>query len=134
VKKKILIIEDDKDTSEMLGYIADQLNCMVLKSAGVVSLSVIEELSPDLILLDNCLGESLGSNLCLEIKNNRATKNIPVIMISGQSNLYQITKACCADGYIEKPIDLNILEKVIMKFTGKPLHTADQKTTSPVAG
>jgi DNA-binding response OmpR family regulator len=118
----------------MLGYIADQLNLTVLKSAGVVSLSVIEGLSPDLILMDNLLGESLGSNLCLEIKNNRATKNIPVIMISGQSNLYQVTRACCADGYIEKPIDLDTLEKIIIKFVGKPLHKAGRETTSPVAG
>lgn len=117
----------------MLGYIADQLNCVVLKSAGVVSLSVIEGLAPDLILMDNWLGESLGSNLCLEIKSDRATKNIPVIMISGQSNLYQISKACCADGYVEKPIDLNTLQKVILKFVGNPVHTSDRETTSPMA-
>lgn len=134
MKKKILIIEDDKDTSEMLGYIADQLNFMVLKSAGVVSLSVIEGLAPDLILMDNWLGESLGSNLCLEIKNNRATKGLPVIMISGQSNLYQISKACCADGYVEKPLDLETLQRVITKFVGKPLHKTGHEATSPVEG
>lgn len=118
----------------MLGDIADQLNFMVLKSAGVVSLSVIEGLAPDLILMDNWLGESLGSNLCLEIKNNRTTKDIPVIMISGQSNLYQISKACCADGYVEKPLDLDTLQKTILKFVGKPMQKTGQETTSPVAG
>jgi two-component system response regulator VicR len=116
VKKKILIIEDDKDTSEMLGYFADELNFEVLTAAGIVSLSVIEALSPDLILLDHWLGDSFGGNLCLEIKGHPPTWHIPVIMVSGQSNLHIIARACCADGFIEKPFDLKYLQKIMMKF------------------
>ena len=127
MKKKILIIEDDRDTSEILGYFADELNFDVLKAAGIVSISVIVALSPDLILLDHWLGDSLGGNLCLEIKGNSHTKHIPVIMVSAQSNLHAIARACCADGCIEKPFDFKDLQKIVRKF----VNTA---TISPAAG
>ena len=124
MKKKILIIEDDRDTSNILGYFADELNFEVLKAAGIVSISVVEALSPDLILLDHWLGDSLGGNLCLEIKGNPPTKHIPVIMISAQSSLHTIARACCADGYLAKPFDFKDLQKIVRKFVNTAATSA----------
>ena len=111
----------------MLGYFADELNFEVLKAAGIVSISVVEALLPDLILLDHWLGDSLGGNLCLEIKGNPPTRHIPVIMVSAQSNLYAIARACCADGFIEKPFEFKDLQKIVRKF-------ANTAATAPAAG
>src|SRR5476649_1485405 len=116
MKKKILIIEDDIDTSEMLGYIADELNCEGIRSPHGLSIHDVQALSPDLILLDHWLGNTTGANICLALKNSERTKHIPIIMVSAESTIQEIAKQYCADDYIRKPFDVNVLEKTIKKF------------------
>lgn len=118
-KKKVLIIEDDKATSEMLGFLASQLNLNVIGLSKVLPITDIHSFSPDLIILDHWLGNELGGDLCLKLKSDNLTKKIPVILISAIPNLAKIAKDSCADGYLAKPFDLDILISTIIKFVKK---------------
>jgi DNA-binding response OmpR family regulator len=116
VKKTILIIEDDQDTSEMLGYLAELLKFDAVYSLVVLPLSEIQDLDPNLILLDHQLSGRLGGKLCLELKTSPETRHIPIIIISATSDLARIAKDSYADHFIEKPFDIDDLESSIKKY------------------
>ncbi len=115
--KKVLIIEDDKDTLDAIHYIAEDLNLDVIVSSSILQTADIQAISPDLILLDHWVGSKLGGDLCLELKVDPATKNIPVIIVSAHSNLQQIAVKSCANGYLAKPFDLDEITGIIKQFT-----------------
>jgi DNA-binding response OmpR family regulator len=116
MKKKVLIIEDDRDTLDLLNYIAEDLNLLVIASGFISNVFDVEALLPDLILLDHQVHGKLGSDFCLEIKANPLTKHIIVVMLSAHNNIAIISEKCCANGYLEKPFNLNELIALIEKF------------------
>jgi two-component system cell cycle response regulator DivK len=114
--KKVLIIEDDKDTLDAFHYIAEDLKLNVVISPSILQVDDIQAISPDLILLDHWVGNKLGGDFCLEIKANPAIKHIPVILISAHSSVEQIAVKSCADSYLAKPFDLDELMNIINHF------------------
>ena len=114
--KNILIIEDDRDTSEMLGYLAELLNFNAVISFVALSVPEIQFLSPDLILLDHYFSGNLGGDLCLELKTTAQTKHIPVILMSAASNIGRVAKNSHADHFIAKPFDIYDLQECILKY------------------
>lgn len=114
--KKILIIEDDKDTLDAIHYLAEDLNADVIVSSRILPIGEIQSISPDLILMDHWVNNKLGGDLCLEIKSNPLTKHIPVIMVSAHNNIQQIAETSCANGYLAKPFDLDEITGIIKRF------------------
>jgi DNA-binding response OmpR family regulator len=113
---KILIIEDDEDTSEVLGMIGDYLNLNVIRVSAVPQVAEIAAMAPSLILLDHWVGNALGGNLCTALKQNKATAGIPVIMMSAHNKIAQIAKESLADAYLAKPFDLAKLTELVERF------------------
>jgi DNA-binding response OmpR family regulator len=116
MKKKILIIEDDNDTLNLLEYIAGDMNFEVTASYGLLPVADVYALGPDLILLDHWVSNGYGGDLCLELKSDPNTKNIPVVMLSAHTNIDRIAKKSLANSYLEKPFDLDDLQTVIKKY------------------
>jgi len=114
--KKVLIIENDSDTLDLLGYIIADMNFHVQRMSKLISLKEIQNINPDIILIDYWLPNGKGSDACLEIKNNESTAHIPVILMSTNIQTPKIAEDCLADTYIEKPFDIDDLIKVLMKF------------------
>ncbi len=56
-----------------------------------------------------------GRSICTEIKQNALTKNIPVILCSGQAEKLVDFRDWLADDIIQKPLELN---KVFSKISG----------------
>ena len=120
-KKKILVIEDDKDIRDTITYaLQDKYEIIASESARI--LKNLSEIKPDLILLDNWLtdwkSDANGQQLSKEIKTNNATSHIPIIMVSAVSNIKEVTEAGLADGYLKKPFDLDDLKAIVKKFVG----------------
>jgi len=116
--KKVLIIEDDGDTLDMLGYIAATSNVEVVLRSDVIPLEEIKQISPDLIILDHWIGTSKGGDLCLEIKQNPAMAGIPVVMLSALNEIGQIALDSCADGSLAKPFDITEIGDIIETYIG----------------
>ncbi|MBD1363485.1 response regulator transcription factor [Mucilaginibacter sp. ZT4R22] len=116
--KKILIIEDDEATLELLGLICEEKAVEVALKSTLIDLAEIESMKPDLILLDHWMGSSRGGDLCLEIKQNQATQDIPVILISALNEIGQIALDNCADGCIMKPFNVEEIQEVIETYIG----------------
>jgi DNA-binding response OmpR family regulator len=111
--KKIIIVEDDIATLELVEIIFQANSYAVIKANRQISIKEIAGIHPNLVLIDYLLPYKLGSELCWEIKNAEATKHIPVILYSASSNLQIFAKNSCADGYIEKPFDINDLVNMV---------------------
>ncbi|MDN3655374.1 response regulator [Ferruginibacter paludis] len=112
----ILIVEDSVDLSQMyVQLFAMSRHDVTLITTGKNIDVVIENIKPDVILLDIYLGGEDGRDICREIKQTH--KNIPVIMVSVSMELKEKSIACGADDYIEKPFE-------IMLFTSKVIRWA----------
>ena len=82
-QKRILIIEDDKF---LLKLYSDKLKRegfeVSMAISGEEGLGKVEHEKPDLVLLDIILPQKNGFDILGEIKLNKETKNIPVIILT----------------------------------------------------
>jgi two-component system response regulator VicR len=110
-KKKILIVEDDEDILDILRVIFLQEGYEVVLSVDGEETNHIAEIRPDIILLDVRLKNSgrNGAEICAQLKSGWETHDLPVVLLSAEAGLMQISKNCGADGYIGKPFDLHDL-------------------------
>jgi len=114
--KKVLIIEDDNDTLELLLHIVSHLNFECSDSKFTLPLDELDRIKPDLILLDHWLPNEYGADYCNKIKSNDATRRIPVIIISFVAKLAEIALNSKADAHIAKPFEVDELEDLIRKM------------------
>ena len=116
MKKSILIVDDDIDLLEILREISNSLDIEPVARNSHVTLEEIEALQPHLILLDHHLPIISGGDICRRIKSSDAIKKIPVLLISGVTNLPVLASFCGANDYIEKPFELGDLVARIKKY------------------
>lgn len=110
--KKIIIVDDDKATRDML-QTALELEGFEVRQAvnGLRLVSSLRVDKPDLILLDVMMSWIDGIDLCKSIKRNDEFRHIPLIFISakkGEDDLRKGFDAGCID-YFTKPLDLDRL-------------------------
>jgi two-component system phosphate regulon response regulator PhoB len=117
--KKILVIEDDKDIRDTIVYVLEEEGYEVVASDNARILKKLDEIKPDMILLDNWLtdwkSDASGQEISKALKSDPATSGIPVVIVSAVNNIEQITKDGSADGYLKKPFDLTELTAVVKK-------------------
>ena len=101
--KKILITEDDPALQEIFRMILEKEGYEVLIQSNGDSILQNQFMLPDLFLLDKQLAGMDGTDLCRFLKSQQKTKNIPVIMISANPGIKEMSKQAGADAYIEKP-------------------------------
>ena len=113
---KILVIEDNPDIKEVLDYILNDDGHEVIPCTDGTSLNELDKINPDVILMDDILSGTRGSEFCHQLKSNDTTKHIPVILISAMPDLPNTAAKCNADAYIEKPFNIEYLNEVIRRF------------------
>ncbi len=90
---KVLIVEDDKFLRDLVKTKLNQEGYQTAEASdGQVALSKIKEDKPQLILLDLVLPEMDGFAVLQQIKENPATADIPVIILSNLGQQEDITK------------------------------------------
>lgn len=121
-KKKILIVDDEKDTVELLETVLEFEGFEVLKAfQGKMALDSLKK-GPDLILLDVMMpGGMDGLEVCKKIRNNPKYSHIPIIIFSSKVLDKDIDKGmeAGADKYITKPFSSKDLIQTINGFLNK---------------
>ena len=108
----ILIVDDEKSNLDVLIHIlSPEYNVQVAKS-GPMALKRARENQPDLILLDILMPGLNGFEVLGELKEDDATRAIPVIFITGLANVKDEERGfrCGAVDYIIKPFNNSIVK------------------------
>lgn len=115
MKKKILIIEDEKNLSKVLSDTFSNEFETVQAFDGEEGINKFYEENPDIVLLDINLPKIIGWDICKEI---RKMSNIPIIMMTARdSDIDEYNGLSIgADDYVTKPFNLKILELKIKKL------------------
>lgn len=117
VPGKILLCDDDAGIVEAVQLILE-LKGYEVKSLteGEDLLDTLDTFSPDVILLDLWLSGISGEDITKQLKKQPTTKNIPVVILSANTQTCEISEAIGADDYVCKPFDIEELERVIQKY------------------
>ena len=111
--KKVLIFDDEEDILEITQIALKDHFDMYTQSSLTDPIKTVEEIDPDIILMDYSI-PTIGGKKAVEIlKNNNSTKDIKVIFFSANHEIPEITKESGADGYFSKPFRVNQLKKFL---------------------
>jgi len=115
--KKILLIEDEADISEVVKLILEDEGYAVSVLGDADHFETkLRESNADLVLLDLNIGGFNGKIICEYMKNDTVLKSIPVILMSANINIKQIKEECGAEDLIMKPFDLNFLISKVEEY------------------
>ncbi len=121
VKSTILIIEDEKDLSQLIAYNLESEGFRTkISNDGEEGYRKATKESPDLIILDLMLPKLSGIEVCKLIRANSASQKIPILMLTAKSEEIDrvIGFEVGADDYITKPFsprELVLRVKAILK-------------------
>ncbi len=114
--KKILIVDDEPDIVKLVSLrLKLQGYEVATASGGVEGLQKAKDEPPDLILLDVKMPDMDGYQIMQKLKEDGRTRSIPIIMLTGQSNIEDVAKAVQSGAvdYIVKPFEsIVLLEKI----------------------
>lgn len=104
-KNTVLIVDDDALNITALTHILKDDYTIYVEKDGADALETAQELLPDLILLDVVMPKMDGFEVLAFLKNKPETRGIPVIFITGLSNVQDEEKGLMlgAADYIHKP-------------------------------
>jgi CheY-like chemotaxis protein len=116
MKKKILLVDDSSTVILMEKMIlAKGPYDIVTARDGVEGVAKAKSEKPDVILLDVMMPNLDGLSACAAIRNDEATANIPIIMVTTRGEEHNMETAFrngCTD-YVTKPINgLELLTKL----------------------
>lgn len=113
--KSIVLIENDHDTVEVVSYVIERLGCQVILADEMHVADVVKTYKPSLVIIEYWLNWSWGTDICLALKSNDETANIPVILYS-TLNVKERALECKADTFISKPFDIDEVEQTIERL------------------
>ena len=121
--KKILIIEDHKETQDILTRaIQKKYDCKILiADNGKEGLNLILEESPDLVLLDIALPQMDGITMLERLRITYDDMKTTIVALTAAVDTHTISKCRALDvtEYIAKPFTLTKLYDVIDKILGE---------------
>jgi twitching motility two-component system response regulator PilG len=122
---RILIVEDEESLLKLESILLSSRGYQVTGVMdGASALARIEESKPDLVLLDIMLPGIDGFEVCRRIKENPATADIPVVMLTAKKNSQDMAKGTQvgADAYMTKPFkSVKIIEVIEGLLSGKKI-------------
>lgn len=112
--RKIFVLEDDQDIREIVVWILEAENYEVVsfKNIDEFMRRDIQNL-PDLFLLDVMLPDGSGIDVCNQLRSESVNQHIPILIMSAHASMEQVNSGCSAEGFIQKPFELNsFLERI----------------------
>jgi len=86
MKIKILIADDEPNQLELMAFNLNRCGFSFIKASnGDEALQLIEEHSPDLVILDWMMPNMSGIEVCRILRSRAETKQIPIIILSARS-------------------------------------------------
>ncbi len=118
MKKKILIVEDDRSFALVLNFLFKGEGYKVyVTHNGDSALEQIHRKTPDLVVLDVNLPDINGFKLCEAIKARSDTRDVPVVILTARDSALDQEKGnkLGASAYLVKPVDHRELLEVVRR-------------------
>ncbi len=113
----VLLVEDNPQHLELLEAYMEELPevRLVTATSGLEALAVVEQESPDLVLLDIMMPKMSGFEVCKRLKSDPKTRDIIIVMVTALSETGDIERAaeCGTDDYLSKPVDRKALVDLV---------------------
>jgi len=133
---RVLVVEDESDVAEMIRYNLQKEGYDVrLTGNGTDALREARDIRPDVILLDIMVPHLNGWEICRRLKQDRDTRAIPVIMVTGrvEEGDKVLGFEMGADDYVTKPFSPRELVARVRAVarrgrpddSGRPLRAGD---------
>ena len=110
-KPKLLIVDDQTLNIQVLYQAFSAEFQVFMATSGVMALAICEKNAIDLILLDVMMPEMDGYEVCMRLKSNPVTADIPVIFVTAHSD--EVSEAhgleVGAVDFISKPVNVKIV-------------------------
>jgi DNA-binding response OmpR family regulator/DNA-binding CsgD family transcriptional regulator len=103
----VLVVDD---TPESLGFLTDMLDdagfTVLIATDGDSALRLVDQITPDLVLLDAVMPGIDGFETCRRLKQTISTTHLPVIFMTGLTETEHVLQGLAAGGvdYVTKPI------------------------------
>lgn len=109
--QKLLIVDDEQDIREALEAIFASDYEVHFAEDGMEALDRVQEIKPDLVLLDIMMPRMDGFQTCLRLRKDAATSRIPVIFLTTKSDSQteSFGLELGADDFISKPFNIEVL-------------------------
>jgi DNA-binding response OmpR family regulator/DNA-binding CsgD family transcriptional regulator len=123
----VLVVDD---TPETLGFLTDTLDhagfTVLIATDGEAALELVEQITPDLVLMDAVMPGMSGFEACRRLKHEKMLSNLPVIFMTGLSDTEHVVEGLAAGGvdYVTKPI---VIDELLARIR---VHLANARKTS----
>ncbi len=119
--KRVLVVEDNELNRRLLNDVLEAHGYLVMETAeGARALEMARQYRPDLILMDIQLPDISGLEASRQLKNDAATRAIPIIAVTAfaMAGEERKTRESGCDAYVAKPIILRDFLLVVEKYAG----------------
>jgi two-component system phosphate regulon response regulator PhoB len=102
----ILVADDDMDIRDLVAFKLEQAGFDVTAvDNGLAALTAARLEPPDLVVLDVMMPGMSGIDVCRELRNDRSTSGLPIILLTAraQEGDVEVGFGAGADDYIVKP-------------------------------
>src|SRR5229473_1570287 len=115
-KRDVALVIDD--SPETLRLLTDALD-------GAAAMRIVEQITPDIVLLDAVMPGMDGFETCRRLKRDAGLSNVPVIFMTGLAETEHIVRGLEAGGvdYVTKPI---VIEEMLARIR---VHLANARLT-----
>ena len=114
---RVLVIEDESDSALVIGTAIEYSGAQTwTANSGEAGLSLLEEISPNLMLIDLALPGMDGWTFLDTVRSNPATADIPAVVVSAYLTPRVAEKALLAGfaAALHKPIDTKSLVRQLL--------------------
>lgn len=138
-KKRIMIVEDNDEIAKMIHAGLEEIEeyQLFFASEGNEAVQKIQEVMPDIVLLDIVVPGLNGYEICQHIKENPRTEYIPVLMLSGtridtSDKIFGLQSG--GDDYLIKPFDIEELKARIHALLRRSESFLDANSLTKLPG
>ncbi|WP_082847799.1 response regulator [Bradyrhizobium sp. DOA9] len=132
-----LVVDDSPETLRLLTDALDGVGMTVMVALdGAAAMRIIDQITPDIILLDAVMPGIDGFETCRRLKRDAGLANVPVIFMTGLAETEHIVRGLEAGGvdYVTKPIVIEEMLARIRVHLGNARLTQSARAALDVSG
>lgn len=113
-KSLILVLDDDPDICIMIKMVLDYYGYDAMDAENEENArKIISSNHIDLLIMDMLLSGVDGTDICRQLKQDKETSSIPILMFSAHPTAKETCLAAGADDFISKPFEMNdMMDKI----------------------